>query len=111
MKNARKFSWSEYFGNKGKVTQTKNGNPFSDTSGSRNYYVFACFFKECKNNGAIYIHRYNEACALLEENTFSRCQSNERGGSVYFLDQELGEFVQQRNSYSESKAEHEITFS
>ena len=106
MNHARKFGWNDYFGTKGKVTRTKDGNPFSDSSTTNNYYVYDCNFEECKPKGAIYISRTNQICTLLEVNVFSRCQSSEKGGSVSYYCPQAGEIVQQRNYYFESKTQY-----
>ncbi|EAY01072.1 hypothetical protein TVAG_481420 [Trichomonas vaginalis G3] len=99
LKNARKFSWSEYFGSKNKVTQTQNGAAFSDTSSSSSYYVYLCNFESCTEKGAIYIERSNEICTLLEDSTFNHCKSTLEGGSVYYNCQSAGQIVQKRTGY------------
>ncbi|EAY15304.1 hypothetical protein TVAG_394480 [Trichomonas vaginalis G3] len=103
MNLARKLNWLDYFEEQDRVNQTKDGVAFSNTTGTKSYYVFICIFYECKENGAIYIRRTNEICTLLEDNIFTKCKSTSDGGSVYYYGYK-GQFVQQRNCYSESIA-------
>ncbi|EAY12156.1 hypothetical protein TVAG_003620 [Trichomonas vaginalis G3] len=104
MKNAKRFSWSEYFGNADKVNQTHNGTALYDTTSPKNYYVFICIFENCTENGAIHIERSNDLYVLLEESVFNRCKSTSGsgGGSVYFYGYLAGHIVQQRNCYFKS---------
>ncbi|EAX95785.1 hypothetical protein TVAG_353970 [Trichomonas vaginalis G3] len=106
MKNAKRFDWSDYFGDKVKLDHTQNGAPLYDNTSSNNYYVSNCEFEECTENGAIYIKSNNEIYTLIEDSAFRKCSSTYQGGSVYYGCHELGHFVQQQNSYSESKAEN-----
>ncbi|EAY01654.1 hypothetical protein TVAG_383930 [Trichomonas vaginalis G3] len=108
MKNGKRFSWSEYFGDAAKVYRTHNGAALYDTSSSNNYYIFVCSFEECTEKGAIYIERTNEIYTLLEDSVFNRCKSN-AGGSLFYLCSK-GNFVQQRNCYSESIAYNFMAF-
>ena len=110
MKNARKFNWTDYFEEKDKVTQTNDVTALYNTTGSKSYYVYFCIFDECKSKSAIYIKRDNEICTLLEDNKFTRCKSTSEGGSVYYDCHQSGQFVQQRNSYSESIASDYMSF-
>ncbi|EAX90741.1 hypothetical protein TVAG_092140 [Trichomonas vaginalis G3] len=107
MKNAKRFSWSEYFGNIDKTDRTQNGTALYDKLSSNNYYIFVCIFENCTENGAIYILRLNEIYTLIEDSVFTRCQSDTDGGSVNYRCRGYGHFVQQRNFHSESITQRE----
>lgn len=112
LKNAKKSSWDQYFGSKDKCDYIQNGTVLFDNSGINNYYVLLCFYKECKETGAICIQRTNKVCTLLEETVFTNCSSTTEygGGSVYYNCQADGEFVQHRTCYYASIAEQAMAF-
>ena len=103
-KNARKYDWTEYFGNTAKVDKTRIKEAFSDETSSNNYYIFICLFESCKEKGAIYIQRSNNICTLLEDSVFNNCKSSV-GGSVYYECLKSGQIVQHRTCYYQSIAE------
>ncbi|EAX91771.1 hypothetical protein TVAG_317600 [Trichomonas vaginalis G3] len=105
MKNAKKYSWSEYFGDLDKVDQTHNGTALYDNESCNNYYVFECTFEDCTENGAIYIKEFDITYTLLEDSIFNRCKStSEDGGGSVYLSISSGSSVQQRNCYIKSIA-------
>lgn len=112
MKNARKFSWDEYFDNQLKYDKIQNSSSLFDETSSNNYYVFVCFFKECKETGAIYVQRENEVFTLLEQAWFYNCSSTteDGGGSVYFSCYQEGQFVQHQTCYYASVANQAMAF-
>ena len=101
----RKFSWNQYFlAETIDFEKTNDGTALFDTSSSSNYYIHHCLFENCKENGAIYIQRNDHICTLIEECVFYNCSSTLDGGSVYYVCQGDGQFVQQRTCYYKSKA-------
>ena len=93
MKNARKFSWEEYFGSQDKYYKTKNGTALYDETSSNNYYIFNCYFENCKAKGAIYIESDKEIVTFAEETVFNHCSSTSSGGSLHYGCTKEGQFV------------------
>ena len=110
MKNSRKNSWSEYYGDTLQVKQTHNGESLYNTTSDNNFYVFNCYFKGCKESGAIYIERTNKIFTLLEESVFNNCSSTSSGGSVFYNCEQLGQIVQKRTCYYKSLAKDNMAF-
>ncbi|EAY13522.1 hypothetical protein TVAG_343510 [Trichomonas vaginalis G3] len=110
LENARKFDWTEFYNSTVKVEKTQIRSAFSDTTSSNSYYIFICFFKGCKDNGAIYIKRSHNICTLLEDSIFNNCSSTSNGGSVFYDCREGGQFVQQRTCCCKSIALDSIAF-
>ena len=112
MQTARKLSWNEYFGHLDKYDKIHNGTALFDNGSLNNYYVFICFFEECKETGAIYIERTNTVYALIEDTVFYNCctTSTYGGGSVMYFCREDGQFVQHRTCYYKSIAHENMAF-
>ncbi|EAX99284.1 hypothetical protein TVAG_113000 [Trichomonas vaginalis G3] len=90
----------------------QNGTSLFDNTSLSNYYIFNCYFEECKETGAIYIKRDNEIYALIEESVFnhSSSTSEDGGGSICFDIRGDGNFVQQRTCYYASIANFNMAF-
>ena len=110
MKNARKFSWDEYFDNQLQYNTAENGTALFDNTSINNYYIFNCYFEECNENGAIFIKSANQICTLIEDSAFNNCSSTTYGGSVYYECEREGQFVQQRTCYTKSVARNRMSF-
>ena len=105
MTNARKFSWTEHFGNAYHINLTNNEKIQLDNANDSNYYIFNCLFKECTNTSAISIKTSADIHTLLEASAFYNCSSMYVAGSVDYECEQEGQFVQQQNCYYASKTE------
>ncbi|EAX99263.1 hypothetical protein TVAG_112790 [Trichomonas vaginalis G3] len=103
-------NWVKYFGNAPKIEKIQNRASIYDKTCSNNYYIFNCYFENCKAKGAIYIESDKEIVTFAEETVFNHCSSTSYGGSLHYGCTKEGQFVQQRTCYYKSISENEMAF-
>lgn len=95
------YAWNDFYQNEPDVTISDGSRQVCPTEKS-NYFVKNCLFHEIINSSISFNSTSEDTAILAEDTSFSRCSSDENGGSIFFSDK--GQFSQNRVCSYRSKA-------